>query len=423
MSLSITSRPTSGHLAKAAGLLLAALLLTSTLSGVVTPATVQATSGGSLSQQLRSLRSELQEVRENIKKAEVARKAALGDLAALDQNVEYAQAALDAANAAHEAAAAELAKLRAQLEQLAADLDSNQQELTKTENDLRKQEEVLNERVVSVYKSGGNLEYLAAFIGADSLSLTDVVERVDFVSTIAEQDAILLEQIKSLKARVEAKRRQLEATQARVALLEQEQAAVTEELKAAADQCQASLDGLEAARAAKKAAIAALDKDQAAWARQEDQLLAESEGVALLLRGGNSVATGQAGKGTLKRPLVGEVTSGFGYRIHPIFQVRKLHTGIDIDCEMGDSIRAAANGTVVAAGWRGGYGQCVIIAHNGELATLYAHQSAILVSVGQTVKGGEVIGKVGSTGYSTGPHLHFEVRVNGSPVDPMGYLQ
>jgi murein DD-endopeptidase MepM/ murein hydrolase activator NlpD len=99
-----------------------------------------------------------------------------------------------------------------------------------------------------------------------------------------------------------------------------------------------------------------------------------------------------------------------------------MHTGIDISAGTGTSIRAASAGTVVSAGWRGGYGKCVVISHSGGLATLYAHQSEILVEVGQTVKRGEVIGKVGSTGYSTGPHLHFEVRANGSPVDPMGYL-
>jgi murein DD-endopeptidase MepM/ murein hydrolase activator NlpD len=117
------------------------------------------------------------------------------------------------------------------------------------------------------------------------------------------------------------------------------------------------------------------------------------------------------------------ITSGFGYRIHPIFHLRRLHTGVDFDCNLGDPIRAAAPGTVIEAGWRGGYGKCVIIDHGGGIATLYAHQSTILVSIGQEVARGQVIGKVGSTGYSTGPHLHFEVRVNGSPVDPMGYLR
>jgi len=120
--------------------------------------------------------------------------------------------------------------------------------------------------------------------------------------------------------------------------------------------------------------------------------------------------------------VVGEVTSGFGYRIHPIFNVRRMHTGIDIDADTGDPIKAASGGTVVSAGWRGGYGKCVVIAHSGGLATLYGHMSEIKVSVGQAVKKGQVIGKVGSTGYSTGPHLHFEVRVNGDCVDPLKYL-
>jgi murein DD-endopeptidase MepM/ murein hydrolase activator NlpD len=116
------------------------------------------------------------------------------------------------------------------------------------------------------------------------------------------------------------------------------------------------------------------------------------------------------------------VVSPFGYRIHPIYGDRRLHTGVDFDASEGTPIHAAESGTVVSAGWMGGYGNATIIDHGNGLATLYAHQSAILVSGGQHVTRGQVIGRVGCTGACTGPHLHFEVRVNGTPVDPMPYL-
>jgi murein DD-endopeptidase MepM/ murein hydrolase activator NlpD len=128
------------------------------------------------------------------------------------------------------------------------------------------------------------------------------------------------------------------------------------------------------------------------------------------------------GSGALHRPARGPLTSGFGYRTHPITGVRRLHAGVDIGAPTGTPIVAAADGRVTFAGWRGGYGKTVLIDH-GNLVTLYAHQSAVGVRAGQTVRRGETIGRVGSTGQSTGPHLHFEVRVNGRPRDPLPYLR
>ncbi len=120
--------------------------------------------------------------------------------------------------------------------------------------------------------------------------------------------------------------------------------------------------------------------------------------------------------------MIGRVSSPFGYRIHPILGVRKLHTGIDINGSTGTPISAAADGKVILSQTYGGYGRAVVIDHGGGMATLYAHQSSIAVSVGEVVTRGEVIGYVGCTGSCTGPHLHFEVRLNGVPVDPMQYL-
>ena len=116
------------------------------------------------------------------------------------------------------------------------------------------------------------------------------------------------------------------------------------------------------------------------------------------------------------------VASPFGYRIHPIYGDRRLHTGVDFGASEGTPIHAAEAGTVVSAGWMGGYGNATVIQHAGSLATLYGHQSAILVSVGQHVSRGQIIGRVGCTGACTGPHLHYEVRVNGTPVNPVPYL-
>jgi murein DD-endopeptidase MepM/ murein hydrolase activator NlpD len=121
-------------------------------------------------------------------------------------------------------------------------------------------------------------------------------------------------------------------------------------------------------------------------------------------------------------PVNGAVVSQFGFRIHPIFGTERFHSGIDVNAGSGTPIAASAGGVVITSGWMDGYGNTVIIDHGGGFATLYAHQSQVAVSVGQSVNQGEIIGYVGSTGWSTGPHLHFEVRIGGAPVNPLGYL-
>jgi len=130
-----------------------------------------------------------------------------------------------------------------------------------------------------------------------------------------------------------------------------------------------------------------------------------------------------AARGRLLLPVpTARMSSSFGPRVHPIFGTTRLHAGMDLAAPTGTPISAAAPGAVVTAGWLGGYGNAVVVDHGGGLSTLYAHQSALAVTVGQAVGAGDVVGRVGSTGNSTGPHLHFEVRVLGTPVDPANYL-
>ena len=126
--------------------------------------------------------------------------------------------------------------------------------------------------------------------------------------------------------------------------------------------------------------------------------------------------------GALARPVPGTISSGFGPRIHPIHGYSLMHNGVDMNAGSGQAIVSAASGTVIYAGVKGGYGNTIIVDHGGGMVTLYAHQSKFAVSTGQSVKRGQTIGYVGSTGVSTGPHLHFEVRVGGNPVNPAKYL-
>ena len=127
----------------------------------------------------------------------------------------------------------------------------------------------------------------------------------------------------------------------------------------------------------------------------------------------------------MRKPVSGEIdmSSGFGMRMDPFLRSPAMHTGLDMRGDTGDPVRATANGTVTSAGPNGGYGKMVEIEHKNGLSTRYAHLSAIDVKVGQVVKIGQVIGKIGSTGRSTGPHLHYETRVDGEAVDPQKYLR
>jgi len=169
--------------------------------------------------------------------------------------------------------------------------------------------------------------------------------------------------------------------------------------------------------------IARLRQDRNALEEAEAQLERDSTTIAVMIRQRLSIPGPVIrGTGQFIYPLVGIVTSNFGWRIHPILGYRRFHAGVDFGASHGSTIQAADAGVVIFSGWYGGYGNAVVISHGGSLTTLYAHASELYVSQGQTVQQGQAIAAVGSTGFSTGPHLHFEVRQNGEPVNPLGFL-
>jgi murein DD-endopeptidase MepM/ murein hydrolase activator NlpD len=225
--------------------------------------------------------------------------------------------------------------------------------------------------------------------------------------------------VETAKLKLAAERRATASTRRLTAAAVSVITARTEEAREVRDELAASRDTLLAARRLKQSALVGARETRAEYLAEVEALAAQSDALAAAIRdaqAGGSTGSGAPSAAGFIWPVNGPVVSGFGMRWG------RMHEGIDIAAGIGTPIWAAAAGTVIHAGWLGGYGNLVVLDHGNGLATAYAHASTILVAVGQQVSQGETISLVGSTGNSSGPHLHFEVRVNGSAVDPLLYL-
>jgi murein DD-endopeptidase MepM/ murein hydrolase activator NlpD len=242
---------------------------------------------------------------------------------------------------------------------------------------------------------------------------------VQYLNDIHEQDRAVATQVAHARAQVAAARKrtkQLRVTvRGETAVIETR----TEQTRAIRDELVGARDDLSDTKQKKLTDLSTLTTAERAEAEEIDALQAASARIAEEIRARQAKDTGPtqtASNAGLIWPVQGPVTSPFGWRWG------RMHEGIDIGVGYGTPIHAAAGGTVIYCGWEEGYGNFVVIDHGGNLATAYGHQSSIAVTCGQQVNQGDVIGYVGCTGHCFGPHLHFEVRVNGNPVDPLGYL-
>lgn len=263
----------------------------------------------------------------------------------------------------------------------------------------------------------------AAF--ADTLfnarSASDFAARVTYVHVLLSDGTGRVRAATDARADVASRASVLAARRADIASRERAAAAALARVESLVAAARAAEGEVEAQVAARTRALAVAERERARDLAHYQALQAESVRLAALVRRA-SRGDGKVGRGGLLWPTRGPVTSGFGWRIHPIYHYRRFHPGIDIGAPIGQPIVAALAGVVVSAGPMGTYGNIVVIDHGNGFATAYAHQSRILVRAGQRVARGERIGLVGSTGASTGPHLHFETRVNGTPVDPLRYF-
>ena len=285
-----------------------------------------------------------------------------------------------------------------------------EQEIENKQRDYDGRLALFNRRLKEMYQYG-EMNYVSVLL--QSTSLSDFLTRFEYLKYIANNDQVLLQEVQALQVQLEEQHVSLTTMKSELETKKQ-----TQESKAAE---------LKTASAEQQKVVNAINADvNATWAMLEE-MEAESkalEGEIQRLMAANGDSSSEApSKYVWPCPSSKKITSKYGYRIHPIQKVRKLHTGIDIGAKKGAEVKASAGGKVIMAKYYGGYGNCIIVDHGGGMSTLYAHLSAYVAKEGDWVSQGQVIGKVGSTGNSTGPHLHFEVRVNGSTVDPQNYVK
>ncbi len=304
-------------------------------------------------------------------------------------------------------AATELQRVEDTLVGLNNQIDITLKELQDAEEKLSDQEDIFNKRLRAMYMNG-NVGYIEVLLSSGDI--TEFLSRKDMIQEIAEYDKELIVFMKEQRDIIDSKKVELEAQRASV-----------EVTKA---KLEARKRDLERVTREKEDLMSRLKQDIKAYEREYDKLndyAKQIESKIFKLQRESGPYSG--GKMAWPVPGYSRITSSYGYRIHPIFKVKKLHTGIDIGAPTGAAVTAAADGTVIFAEWLGGYGKAMMVDHGGGIVTLYAHNSSFVASVGKKVKRGETIAKIGSTGNSTGPHLHFEVRRNGAYVDPLGWLK
>ena len=336
--------------------------------------------------------------------------AVVTELRAAQSAVEHAEGSLDLLEA-------ELASEQSRLERLTVLLAEQTRRLNRLQEEYRRAVEILEARVRAIYIEEGP-DALSVLVSATTFG--DLIDSYEFVNRIGLQDQRIAGQVETAKKRAAEKRRATEHTQRLTTATVSVIAARTDEARTVRNELASNRDTLAAAERLKQSALASSRDTREEYLQEVEALAAQSASLAAAIRDAQAVA-GSTGTGVPSAsgfiwPVNGAVVSGYGMRWG------RLHEGIDIAASTGTPIWAAAAGTVIHAGWLGGYGNLVVVDHGNGLATAYAHASAILVGVGQQVAQGESVALVGSTGNSSGPHLHFEVRVNGVAVDPLLYL-
>lgn len=346
--------------------------------------------------QLRTIQNKQRATHEKIRRLKV--------LEHLEKNKLYKnQQKLEQASNSLQYSQNQYASLNSQLQQMEKDLAVSVAEFNKANIDMRK-------RIRQVYKNQRTGMFQLILTAKDLNSLLDVVY---FEKIVLKKDYARIMAVRAKSQRIAAMKKNIEAK--KIALAQ------------SIEQINSQKQSIKSAIALNQSMISKYKTDRKTYERAERELARQSASIQSMIarrnRGSSTVRITSSG---FMKPIAGRITSPFGWRTHPIFNSRTFHSGVDIAGPNRGSIRASNSGRVIYSGWYGGYGKVVILDHgvvNGKpTTTLYAHMSSIRVGQGKFVNKGEVIGYEGTTGYSTGPHVHFEVRINGKPNNPLNYI-
>lgn len=389
---------------------LVASLLVIALAGVLlppvrSPDVAHAASSSQLRSRLADLKTARAEANAAVKELQGQAEKYSEKIAALDYQIQMTRAELKATQQV--------------IDTLTDDIDQKQQELEQTIRTLDEKQELFETRIRVMYESG-DTSYMEVLLNSQSFS--DMLDNMEIVSQIMDYDKQIVQEYKDLKASIESQKAELESDR--------------QEKQDHADNLEQAYEDIEAQKKEYKALKAKVDSDIALKKAEAERMLQEQEQINNEIEelsrqeaASSSASSGGGGGGkvysgslTWPCPSYSNISSPYGYRTHPISGTRKFHKGVDIAASSGNSVIAAASGTVVKSYFSSSYGNYIVVSHGGGMMTGYAHLNRRMVSAGQSVAAGQQIGTVGSTGNSTGPHLHFEVYVNGSTTNPMNYF-
>ncbi|MDU1954475.1 MAG: peptidoglycan DD-metalloendopeptidase family protein [Peptoniphilus lacydonensis] len=372
-------------------------------------------------QEQRQINKKINEQKNNISNTETEKKSVSSEIEDLDAKIEVASS--------------RISSLENEISSLNKDIEENQRKLEEAQANLSKNTDILRKRLREMYKRG-NVNYIEVIL--NSKDIEELLRNNEIISSIAEADRDLIEYIKEQIDTIEEAEQRLEIDRAKVtankAAVENERETYQYAVDAKNEYMRVLESNLDLYRQEYEKAESnwnSLDSEISRLQKEITEQKKKEQEAARLAQQRNatrvnvdmSVSSGPRNGQKYSWPVPGHysISSPYGYRIHPILGYAKFHSGVDIPAPSGTPIVAAKSGTVIMSKLMSGYGNVVMIDH-GDTVTVYAHCSAVNVSVGESVKEGDVISFVGTTGLSTGPHLHFEVRVNGSTVNPLGYI-